>query len=167
MIDPSAPIEEETVSQHPESPSPVHDDELMCRGAFTMHVKKSGKIQQSVIDKTDLLNGTCSVWRQSKQAGTTDGDIENIIESNKPANQELLNILKSRARSIRKLRTESSPRLFMILDNCVCNSDGDTHAAHAEIGILQSLRVNFENDDAKLLTARALLYDCFRFGRQN
>lgn len=111
----------------------IADNEVISRGGFySSGVDKKGKIRPSLIRKSDLKIGQCSVWRMSPPGLTPDVLIP-LLKASRA--DPLLVLASTTAQKIREVTLVSGGRAFCVVDECDCDQEGGKHPAHAHIAL--------------------------------
>ena len=127
----------EQVQLDPISIGAIGDDEFVARGAFyPSHTDKAGKVTNQLFKKSDLLQGTGSVWRVAPVGRFLDELIPEL-EASRP-NNPLKKVLAVKVGKIRGLMLAAGGREFSVVDECDSDINGGKHPAHAHIAICKA-----------------------------
>lgn len=137
----------------PDSPGPICDTELICRGAYgqSMHYRK-GRVTSSFIKNADLLNGSLSVWRADPDELTSVERVASILESVAPADNRLFDLFGASAGDVRGVRVANSDgrQVLHIYDDCRTDSAGSKDPQHAVISICRTFGLTPEDREGVL-----------------
>lgn len=152
----------EAASQDSASPGPVGSGEAIARGAYEpSHGQAKGpKIRPSLIPAKHVYDGHCSVWRVTT-GGVT---LEELVERLQAEKVGLFGVLSATSDQIRNVTLgPSGPLAFCLVDRCECNSAGDRHPGHCEIGLCANQRSSgCEIDSPEFIDAHRQLIDLFK-----
>jgi hypothetical protein len=134
------PCKREELSLCPaNSPGPVQDDELICRGFEYPKdfFSKDKKPKQASISNSELAKGELSVWRTGNLTKLTTADVTNHLRGSALPNVgEICGVL---ARQIREMNL-SGRRVISVLDDCKTDNVGGIHPGHATLAICADVR---------------------------
>lgn len=113
----------------------VADEEIVCRGIYTNHLR--GKtLKKSWLKKSDLAEGTVSVWRMSV-VGSLDA-MNELLKSRAQTGDELLRIVGLPVNQVRGANVSGRARSFCVVDDTE-ERPGVNHPAHASIACCESI----------------------------
>lgn len=168
------PIVDGECTGDPLSPGPVRNEECICRGVFESDQKKPTEkelamavrprrgIRDGVISFTQLRKSEFSVYRDLAKRDETRTEIIEKIKSSKPEPlHELLWAAAGAIRGIRGPAEQPSVRVFLVLDDVVCDRAGNKHRLHVNIGYTSEYSALFDaslgNEDPPQVHAREKL----------
>jgi hypothetical protein len=120
------------------SVGPVEDDELLYRGAFDpLHYLKNGQVRPAFIRESDIVAGTLSVWRVSRQSGLNTTTALPLITA--PAGNTLRAVFAAKVGDVRATKIFGvEGRSFCVIDETNTDTKGNFHPAHAHISPCRS-----------------------------
>ena len=135
----------------------VNDQELICRGAYSIHYR-NGRLRSSFVERKTLQAGELSVWRCPSLEGVPQL-ADKLVNEYDRVDRTLEELFSLNAGQLRTLRLDVWPsRIFCVINDTRVDYQGKLDEQHAAIAVCQEVIRNSAVDIEHLQNLLQMTY---------